>query len=67
MKKTYRIKGMHCPACKALIEDICNDFDEIDSADVDVKKETLSILANDSLNEASLIAEIESAGNYSIM
>lgn len=66
MKKELNIRGMHCPACKALIEDVCSDYDEIESAVVVLKKETLSITANNSLDLRVLQSEIESIGPYKI-
>lgn len=66
MKKKLKISGMHCPACKALIEDVCGDFDAITSATVDVKKEVLVIECGDSFDLTELKTELESTGPYKV-
>lgn len=66
MKKELKISGMHCSACKALIEDVCSDYDKITSATVDVKKEILQIECADSFDLSKLQKEIESTGPYKV-
>lgn len=66
MKKIIKIKGMTCPACKALIEDVCSDFDQITSAVVDQKAGTLTVEAADGFDLATLYDEIQEAGDYTI-
>ena len=43
MKTELKIEGIHCSGCKGLIEDICGDFDEITSADLNVESATLRL------------------------
>src|SRR3989344_2180246 len=35
MKKAFRVKGTHCRACKALIEDVCGDIPGVKRCTVD--------------------------------
>jgi len=42
-KYTFHVTGTHCASCKILIEDILKEQDFIKSAEVDLKKETVSI------------------------
>ncbi len=40
---TFHVSGTYCPACKILIEDILNEQDFIESAQVNLKRETVRI------------------------
>ena len=66
MKKTIIIKGMHCPSCKALIEDVCKDIDGVISCNVDYISGKLQIEHKQNLNLKSLKNEIESLGRYKV-
>ena len=66
MKTTIAIEGTHCPACKALIEDICSDFSEINTCVVDYKTGQTEIEHDVALNWTALKTEIENAGAYKI-
>ena len=67
MKKEIEIKGMTCPACKALVEDVCSDFSEVNTATVDLKKGTLLVDVDEKFDFKSLKEEIESAGSYKVI
>ena len=40
---TFHVAGTHCPSCKIFIEDILNEQIGIEQAQVDLKRETVSI------------------------
>lgn len=66
MKSTIIIRGTHCKACKALIEDICSDFKEIASCSVDFATGKTNIEHTEQLNWNDLKKEIENAGDYKV-
>ena len=66
MKTTITIKGTHCAACKALIEDVCKDDKNISSCNVDFRTGKTEIEHNDQFNLENLKKEIEGLGNYKI-
>lgn len=66
MKTVVTVKGTHCKACKALIEDVCSDFKEIASCSVDFATGKTDIEHTDQLNWDALTKEIESVGNYKV-
>ena len=66
MKTVITIKGTHCNACKALIEDVCKDNKNISSCAVDFKTGKTEIEHNDQFNLDQLKKEIEELGNYKI-
>lgn len=53
--KTYifHVSGTHCASCKILIEDILGDEPNISNVHVDLKKQTVTISANES-NQSEL-------------
>ena len=66
MKTILTIKGTHCAACKALIEDVCNDDKSVSSCTVDFKTGRTEIEHNAEFNFEALRTEIESVGAYSV-
>ena len=66
MKTTLRIKGTHCPSCKALIEDVCEDSKGVKSCNVDYKSGKTEIEHDNSFDFESFKKEIESLGNYKV-
>ena len=42
-KYTFHVSGTHCAACKILIEDVLSEQDFIKNAEVNLKKELISI------------------------
>ena len=67
MKTTLTIKGTHCAACKALIEDVCKDDKNISSCTVDFKTGKTEIEHNDEFNLDQLKKEVEGLGNYKVL
>lgn len=37
MKTTIQVTGMHCPSCKALLEDVASEVKGVLSSDIDPK------------------------------
>ena len=66
MKTVLTIKGTHCSSCKMLIEDICSDYPEIKSCNMDLKSGKLTLEHEEGLDLDKLKKEIESLGDYSI-
>ena len=64
MKKEFKLTGITCSACKAIVEDICGDYRKISSATADVKKGSLLIEYTEGLDFQSLKEEIESEGDF---
>ena len=65
MKTVLVIKGTHCKSCKMLIEDVCSDYLEIKSYNMDLDTEKLTIEHDDSFDLDKLKEEIVSLGEYS--
>lgn len=64
MISKFKISGIHCASCKALIEDACGDIAGIKSCEVDMDG-SLAIVEHDDSVDASLIKkEVESLGAY---
>lgn len=61
-----QIKGTHCSACKALIEDVCKDIKGVKSCDVDFKTGKTIIEYDEKLDLNLVKKEIESFGNYKV-
>ena len=66
MKTILTIKGTHCTACKALIEDVCKDDNSVSSCTVDFKTGRTVIEHNAEFNLDALRREIESVGAYRV-
>lgn len=64
MKTTLTIKGTHCNSCKALIEDVCQDFPGIKSCNVDFKTGATEIEHEGNTDWQKFKNEIESLGEY---
>ena len=65
-KTTIIIKGTHCTACKALIEDVCKDIKGVKSCNVDYKTGKTEIEHDDKIDLNLFKKEIESLGNYKV-
>ena len=52
-KYTFHVSGTHCASCKILIEDILGDEPNISNVHVDLKKQTVTLSANES-NQSEL-------------
>jgi len=66
MQTIVNIKGTHCPSCKALIEDICQDVLEIESCEVDYNTGRTVINHEKDFDWHKLKSEIENSGDYSV-
>ena len=66
MKTTITIRGTHCKACKALIEDVCSDVSGIHSCAVDFATGKTEIEHDETLDWRKVKNEIESVGNYKV-
>ena len=65
-KTTIIVKGTHCPACKAVIEDICKDSKGVKSYNVDYKSGKTEIEHEDNFDLNLFKKEIESLGKYKV-
>lgn len=66
MRTELMIKGFHCASCKILVEDVCSDFPEIKSTEVDAKTGKVVIEHDDNFDLSKFIKEIESLGEYKV-
>ena len=66
MKTLITITGMHCNACKALIEDMCKDVTGVVACTVNLKKGNAEIEHEPTLNLKLLKQEIEGVGQYKV-
>lgn len=65
-KTTIRIKGTHCKACKALIEDVCSEIPGIHSSNVNYETGETIIEHDENLNFENLKSEIQGLGDYKV-
>ena len=63
MQTIINIKGIHCPSCKALIEDICLDVQGVESCKVDEKTGKALVNHEVNLDLQVLKKEIEESGD----
>lgn len=66
MKTTFIIKGTHCDACKALIEDVCKEIPGISSCNVDFKTGATQIGHEGNVDWEKFKKEVESLGEYKV-
>lgn len=66
MKTTLIIKGTHCNACKALIEDVCSEINGIHSCTVDFSTGKTEIEHDENVDWEKLKKEVESVGEYKV-
>ena len=66
MKTTLMIKGTHCNACKALIEDVCKDIKGITLCSVNFQTGETLVDHDETLDWQQFKKEIESLGQYTI-
>ncbi len=60
----FKIEGMHCASCKALIEDVCKDIEGVKSCDVDLDGKLATIEHDDGLDISLIKKEITGVGAY---
>lgn len=66
MKTKLKIEGFHCKSCKMLVEDVCSDFSEITSVQINEKNGDISIEHGSDFDLSSFKKEIESLGDYRV-
>ncbi len=66
MTTQFRIKGMHCASCKALIEDACLDIAGVASCRVDVANGMATVEHDASVGPDMIKREIEGLGDYTV-
>jgi Cu+-exporting ATPase len=64
MTTTLHITGMHCVACKTLIEDVCSEFAGVRSCSVNVAAGRAVIEHDDTADLPAIVIEINDLGNY---
>lgn len=63
MKKTYKIKDIHCPACVMRLESIEDKLEGVKSAKGSYQQSTLEVIFDEAvLDESAIIAEIKRLG-----
>ena len=66
MKTTITIKGIHCAACKSLIEDVGKDIPGVAACTVDFKTGETVIEYEHMPDWGKFKAEIEQLGDYAV-
>ena len=66
MKTTITIKGTHCNACKALIEDVAKDMKGVTSCTVDFTTGKTEIEHDEQFHLQDFKKEVEELGNYQV-
>ena len=66
MKTKFVVKGTHCKACKALIEDVCKEIDGVKSCNVDFETGKTEIEHDSKTDLKSLKEEIEVLRIYKV-
>ena len=61
-KQSYKITGMHCASCAAIIEREIKKLDEISDANVNFATEKATVTFNDPATSEKIITTIEKAG-----
>ena len=61
MIKTFKIGGMHCAACAASVERVTKKLPFIDSAQVNLLTEKLTVRGED-IDDAQVVAAVERIG-----
>lgn len=67
MKKIIMVKGTHCPACKALIEDVSTEVKGVIDCSVDYKSGKVEIEHDNSFNIGEFKKKIEELGAYKVV
>lgn len=66
-KSTVTIRGMHCPSCKTLIEDVAGDTPGVNSCAVDEKTGQATIDYDERLDWIQFGKELARVGPYQIV
>jgi Cu+-exporting ATPase len=65
-KTTIHIKGLHCAACKTLIEDVASEIDGVHSTNVNPKTGETVVEYDENFDLGVLKKEIEALGDYQV-
>ncbi len=66
MITTILVHGMHCPACKVLIEDVCKDTQGVASCSVDFQTGKTIIEHDPNMDMSALKSALEQLGEYKV-
>ena len=66
MMTTITIRGTHCPACKGLLEDVCQDIPGVKACTVDFHSGQTDIEYDERLDWEALQTEINALGPYQV-
>lgn len=66
IKTTFTIKGTHCTACKALIEDVARENSAVTNITVDFETGKTILEHQENLDWQVLKKEIEGLGDYQV-
>lgn len=66
LKRAIKIKGTHCPSCKAVIEDVCKDMKGIIACKVDFKTGKTVVEHDGTVDWQGFKKEIDSLGEYEV-
>lgn len=66
MKIQFKVTGMHCNSCKAMIEDIATDFPDITHCEVDFKSGLGSLECQDGFDINKFKVAIEEVDKYKL-
>ncbi len=58
----FKIKGMHCDSCKALIEDVASEVAGVSHATVNIAAKVLTVEHDTKFTDAMLINHINELG-----
>lgn len=68
MNMTLNVKGMHCPSCSMLIEDVLQDMGvKVVEISINEPTETGTIVVNTDLSKEDLVEAIEAEGGYKVL
>lgn len=65
-KITIHVKGLHCPACKTLIEEVVGEIKGVGAVDVNSKTGETIVEHDGTLDLENLKKEIEGLGDYQV-
>ena len=65
--KTFKIKGMHCASCVAVIEKTLKKTEGVESASVNYGTESLKLVYDESKNNPEKLSELLEKFGYSLV
>lgn len=66
MKTQFKVTGMDCHACKAMIEDVATDFPEITHCDVDFKTGLGNLEYKEGFDLNKFKSAVDAVGKYKL-